>query len=81
MTHKPEKEAVTKQLLELRRAAVAALQLFNRIAEQLNVYERYLALSKNYDVTLAGHFIVIEGRGSTEIACKNSDAAAHENKD
>jgi hypothetical protein len=74
MTHRPEKESVAQHLLELRRAAVAALQLFNKIADQLNFYERYLALSKNHDVTLTGQFIVIKGGRSTETACKNSNA-------
>jgi hypothetical protein len=74
MTHRSEKEAVAQHLLELRRAAVGALQLFNKIADQLNFYERYLALSKNHDVTLTGQFIVIKGGRSTETTCKNSDA-------
>ncbi len=74
MTHRPEKEAVAQQLLELRRAAVAALQLFNKIADQLNFYERYLTLSKNHEVTLTGQFIVIKGGRSTETTCKTSTA-------
>ena len=61
MTHKPEKAAVSKHLVELRREAVATLKRFNMIAEQLTFYEQYLALSKTYDVKLAGPFLVIKG--------------------
>jgi hypothetical protein len=61
MTHKPGKAAVAKHLVELRREAVAALKRFNMIAGRLNSYERYLALSKTYDVRLAGPFLVIKG--------------------
>jgi hypothetical protein len=77
MTHRPEKEAVVQHLLELRRSAVAALQFFNKIADQLNFYERYLALSKNHEVTLTGQFLVIKGGRSTETRAKNSDAEPH----
>jgi len=61
MTHKPRKAAVAKHLVELRREAVAALKRFNMIAERLNFYEDYLALSKKYDVQMAGRFLVIKG--------------------
>ena len=61
MTHKPGKAAIGKHLLELRCEAVAALKRFNMIADRLNFYERYLALSKLYDVRLAGPFLVIKG--------------------
>jgi hypothetical protein len=61
MTHKPGKAAIAKHLVELRREAVAALKRFNMIAEQLNFYEDYLALSKKYDVQMAGPFLVIKG--------------------
>jgi hypothetical protein len=61
MTHKPEKAAVSKHLVELRREAVATLKRFHMIAERLTFYEQYLALSKTYDVKLAGPFLVIEG--------------------
>ena len=61
MTHKPGKAAVAKHLVELRREAVAALKRFNMIAERLNFYEDYLALSKKYDVQMAGPFLVIKG--------------------
>ena len=74
MTHKSEKEAIAQHLLELRRAAVAALQLFNNIADQLTFYERYLALSKNHDVNLAGRFLVIKGGRSTETTCTSADS-------
>jgi hypothetical protein len=61
MTHKPGKAAVAKHLVELRREAVASLKRFNMIAERLNFYEDYLALSKKYDVQMAGPFLVIKG--------------------
>ena len=61
MTHKPGKAAVAKHLVELRREAVASLKRFNMIAERLNFYEQYLALSKTYDVQMAGPFLVIKG--------------------
>ena len=61
MTHKPGKAAVAKHLVELRREALASLKRFNMIAERLNFYEDYLALSKKYDVQMAGPFLVIKG--------------------
>ena len=61
MTHKPGKAAVAKHLVELRREAVASLKRFNMIADRLNFYEQYLALSKTYDVQMAGPFLVIKG--------------------
>ena len=61
MTHKPGKAAVAKHLVELRREAVAVLKSFNMIADRLNFYEQYLALSKTYDVQMAGPFLVIKG--------------------
>jgi hypothetical protein len=61
MTHKPGKAGIAKHLVELRREAVVALKRFNTIANQLNFYEHYLALSKTYDVRLAGPFLVIKG--------------------
>ena len=61
MTHKPGKAAVAKHLVELRREAVATLKRFNMIAGRLKFYERYLSLSKYYDVRLAGPFLVIKG--------------------
>ena len=60
MTHKPEKAAISKHVTELRREAVAALKRFYMIAERLNLYEHYLALSKTYDVQMAGPFLVTE---------------------
>ena len=62
MTHKPRKAAVAKHLVELRREAVATLKRFHMIAERLTFYEQYLALSKTYDVKLAGPFLVINRR-------------------
>ena len=61
MTHKPGTVTVAKHLVELRREGVAALKRFNVIAERLNFYEQYLALSKTYDVRMAGPFLVIKG--------------------
>jgi len=61
MTHKPGKAAIAKHLVELRREAIAALKRFNMIADRLNFYEQYLALSKTYNVRLAGPFLVIKG--------------------
>jgi CheY-like chemotaxis protein len=61
MTHKPGKAAVSKHLVELRREAVAALRRFNMIAGRLTLYDQYLALSKRYDVRLAGPFLVVKG--------------------
>ena len=61
MTHKPGKAAISKHVTELRREAVAAIKRFNMIAERLTFYEQYLALSKTYDVKLAGPFLVIKG--------------------
>jgi hypothetical protein len=40
---------------------LAALKHYDAIADQLNFYERYLALSKTYDVRLAGPFLVVKG--------------------
>lgn len=75
MTQKPGKAAVAKHLVELRREAVAALKRFNTIAERLNFYERYLALSKTHNVRLAGPFLVIKGRQPTERTNTDSDLA------
>ncbi len=61
MSHKPGKAAVSKHLVELRREAVAALRRFNMIAGRLTLYDQYLALSKRYDVRLAGPFLVVKG--------------------
>jgi hypothetical protein len=61
MTHKPGKAAISKHVTELRREAVAALKRFNMIAERLNLYAQYLALSKTYHVQMAGPFLVIKG--------------------
>jgi hypothetical protein len=66
MTHKPEKTAVAKHLVELRREALASLKRYDTIADRLNFYERYLALSKTYDVRLAGPFLVVKGGQSGE---------------
>jgi hypothetical protein len=66
MTHKPEKKAVAKQLANLRREALATLKRYDTIADRLNFYERYLALSKTYDVRLAGPFLVVKGGQSGE---------------
>jgi hypothetical protein len=61
MTRKPGKTAIAKHLVELRREAVASLKRYNAIADRLNFYERYLTLSKTYDVRLAGPFLVVKG--------------------
>ena len=69
MTHKPGKAAIAKHLVELRREGIEALHRFSGTAERLNFYKRYLALSKYYDVRLAGPFLIIKGgkcRTSTE---------------
>ena len=66
MTHKIGTAAFAKHLVELRREAVATLKHFNMIAEQLNFYEQYLVLSKNYNVRLAGPFLVIKGGKSAD---------------
>ena len=79
MTHKPGKAAVAKHLVELRREAVATLKRFNMIAERLNFYKEYLALSKTYDVQMAGPFLVIEGgQSQTEQAgIKETDSRSY----
>jgi hypothetical protein len=68
MTHKPGKTALAKHLLELRREALAALKRYDTLADRLNFYERYLMLSKTYDVRLAGPFLVVKGGQSGERA-------------
>jgi hypothetical protein len=69
MTHKPGKAAISKHVTELRREVVAALERFNMIADRLNLYEQYLALSKTYDVQMAGPFLVIKvGKRKTKQA-------------
>ena len=73
MTHKPGKAAVAKHLVELRREAVAALKRFNTIAERLNFYQRYLALSKTHSVRLAGPFLVIKGGQPADRTGTDSD--------
>jgi hypothetical protein len=76
MTHKSEEEAaVAEHLLQLRSQAVAALRRFDKIADRLNFYEQYLALSKNCDVRLAGRFLVIKGGQSQERAYLECDSA------
>ena len=75
MTHKPRKESVDEHLGELRDQAVAALQRFKKIAERLDFYKQYLVLSENYDVRLAGPFIVIKGGQSPERRSTESDSA------
>ena len=75
MTHKPEKAAVSKHLVELRREAVATLKRFHMIAERLTFYEQYLALSKTYDVKLAGPFLVIKGGQPADRTGTDSDSA------
>jgi hypothetical protein len=66
MTYKPGKKAVLKHLMDLRREALAALKHYDAIADRLNFYERYLTLSKTYDVRLAGPFLVVKGGQSEE---------------
>jgi hypothetical protein len=61
MIHKPGKATFDKHVVELRRQGIEALHRFNGIAGRLNFYERYLALSKYYDVRIAGPFLVIKG--------------------
>ena len=68
MTQKPGKAVVAKHLVELRRESIQVLHRFNRIAGRLNFYERYLTLSKFYDVRLAGPFLVIKGGKPTDRA-------------
>jgi len=38
----------------LRRRGNHRIQLFNKIADELNFYEWQIVLSKNYDVTITG---------------------------
>jgi hypothetical protein len=66
MIHKPGKKAVAEHLASLRREALAALKHYDAIADRLSFYERYLALSKSYDVRLAGPFLVVKGGQSRE---------------
>jgi hypothetical protein len=61
MIHKPGKVTIDPHLVELRRKGIEALHCFRGIAERLDFYEKYLALSKYYDVRLAGPFLVIKG--------------------
>jgi hypothetical protein len=61
MIHKPGKAAIDNHLEELRRQGIEALHRFNGTAGRLNLYKRYLALSKYYDVRLAGPFLIIKG--------------------
>jgi len=61
MIHKPGRAAIDNHLEELRRQGIEALHRFNGTAGRLNLYKRYLALSKYYDVRLAGPFLVIKG--------------------
>ena len=61
MIHTPGKETVDKHLVELHRKGLEALHRFNRIAGRLDFYEKYVALSKHYDVRLAGPFLLIKG--------------------
>jgi hypothetical protein len=75
MTQKPGKAAVAKHLVELRREAVAAVKRFNTIAERLNFYERYLALSKTHSVRLAGPFLVIKGGQPADRTGTDSDSS------
>lgn len=66
MTYKPGKKTVVKHLINLRREALAALKHYDAIADRLKFYERYLTLSKTYDVRLAGPFLVVKGGQSGE---------------
>ena len=75
MTQKPGHAAVAKHLVELRREAVAALKRFNALADRLNFYERYLALSKTHSVRLAGPFLVIKGGQPADRTNTESDLA------
>ena len=61
MIHKPGKTAIDKHLVELRREGIEALHRFSGIAGRLDFYKKYLALSQNYDVRIAGPFLVIQG--------------------
>jgi hypothetical protein len=61
MTHKPGKAAIAKHLVELHREGIEALHRFSAIAGRVDFYEKYLVLSKYYDVRLAGPFLVIKG--------------------
>jgi hypothetical protein len=60
MIYKAENTSIVKHLVELRREGIEALHRFSGIAGRLNLYERYLALSKYYDVRLAGPFLIIK---------------------
>lgn len=42
-----------------RRRGNRRIQLFNKIADELNFYEGHIARSKNYDVTITGQLLVI----------------------
>jgi hypothetical protein len=75
MAHKPEKASVARHIVELRREAVAALKRYNAIADRMNFYEQYLALSKTYSVRLAGPFLVIEGGRPSDRTGTNEDLA------
>lgn len=61
MTHKPGKAVIDNHPGELHREGIEALHGFNGIAGRLDFYERYLALSKYYDVRLADPFLLIKG--------------------
>ena len=61
MNHKPGKAGIANHLVELRREGIEALHRFSGTTARLKFYERYLALSKYYDVRLSGPFLVIKG--------------------
>ena len=61
MIDKPGRAAIDNHLEELRRQGIEALRRFNGTAGRLNLYKRYLALSKYYEVRLAGPFLIIKG--------------------
>ena len=71
MIDKPGISAIDNHLEELRRQGIEALRCFNGTAGRLNLYKRYLALSKYYEVRLAGPFLII--KGGKRRACTDQD--------
>lgn len=67
MIHKPGRAAINKQLVELRREGIEALERFHGISRRLEFYEKCLTLSRYYDVRLAGPFLVIKGGKSADM--------------
>jgi hypothetical protein len=49
------------RILQLHDEALAVLDIYEQIMSRVDFYQKYVSLSRNHNVRLAGRFIVIDG--------------------